>query len=101
MPTWAADIIFTSLAPSPIASVTLLCVLSLINVTTYYFCLGETLQHRTTEHLEDILMICCYKSFIIAKIRAYPVKIKALDSDWLFSFNKYKVSINYFSTYFF
>ena len=54
MPTWAAVIIFTSLAPSPIAKVQQLGFWVLTKVTTSYFCLGETLQHSTTLHISPI-----------------------------------------------
>lgn len=48
MPTWAAVIIFTSLAPSPIAKVVLsgLDALTILTISAFYF--GDTLQARTT-----------------------------------------------------
>lgn len=54
MPTCAAVIIFTSLAPSPIAKVEQLGFCLLTRVTTSYFYLGETLQHNTTLHISPI-----------------------------------------------
>ena len=48
MPKWAAEIMFTSLAPSPMAKVVLDLYFCLTIWTTSAFYLGETLQHITT-----------------------------------------------------
>jgi len=77
-PTCAALIIFTSLAPSPIASVETSGLASLTNVTICYFCFGETLQQSTEEQLFVIAIINDLGPSIIAWINASPVIINAL-----------------------
>ena len=52
-PTWAWRIIFTSLAPSPIANVTFFGYLILIILTISAFYFGDTLQARTTSISSD------------------------------------------------
>ena len=74
MPTWASCIIDTSFAPSPIAAVIGLSLLSFTNLTTFYilsilkiinktinklkrtsaFCAGDILQHKTAVHFKHI-----------------------------------------------
>jgi hypothetical protein len=54
-PTWAANIILTSLAPSPIDRVVLLGNLCLIIETISAFYLGDTLQANTTDTFSAIL----------------------------------------------
>lgn len=49
IPIWAADIIQTSLAPSPIDNVEESDLYSLIRHTTYYFYKGLTRQHSTDD----------------------------------------------------
>jgi hypothetical protein len=51
MPTWAAEIILTSLAPSPIDIVTLFPSLFRTMFTTSAFYLGDTRQANTLLHL--------------------------------------------------
>lgn len=53
----------TSFAPSPIAKVYLFGFASLTKVTTYAFCLGETLQPKTTLHLSEIFINTSFNSF--------------------------------------
>lgn len=55
-PTWAAVIMLTSFAPSPIANVEQLGFSFLTKVTTSYFYFGETLQHKTTLHKSLIIV---------------------------------------------
>lgn len=88
-PTWAALIIFTSLAPSPMARVEILGLLSLTRVTIYYFYLGETLQQRTEVQLLVIARRSYFGPSVIAWMRASPVIIKALLSLTLFDWSKF------------
>jgi len=77
-PTWAAVIIFTSLAPSPIASVEADLFQFLTRDTIYYFYLGETLQQSTASQYIVIFTIISATSFSRPWIKASPVIIKAL-----------------------
>lgn len=62
IPTWAAVIMFTSLAPSPMAKVETDLLFFLTKETIYYFYKGETLQHKTASQYIVILIKISAKS---------------------------------------
>ena len=83
MPTWAADIILTSLAPSPMARVVTLGLDYLTNVTISDFYLGDTLHATTASHLSAIYIIYYAYYGFIAIINASPdIMSECLQSSW-------------------
>ena len=94
MPTCAAVIMFTSLAPSPTAIVRTLGSFSRTKVTISAFYFGETLQATITSHIYTMLKNGANKSSLLAIRRNdFPETIRAilpakLTSRALFSYSR-------------